>query len=170
MAAVGAAATVILTLLFLAPVFSYLPQAALGALVFVAAVGLVDISSLRHIFSVERRDGVLAVIAALAVIATGALYGIVGAVFISVPTLLFQLSRRPLEIVETVPTPGAAQISIPETMLLVRPRSDIFFANVQHFRRGSVCSFSRERSEAVHRAHRRLAALSLRVHRAPDRA
>ena len=32
-----------LTLLFLAPVFSYLPQAALGALVFVTAVGLVDI-------------------------------------------------------------------------------------------------------------------------------
>jgi sulfate permease, SulP family len=80
LAAMGTAATVILTLLFLAPVFSYLPQAALGALVFVAAVGLVDISSLRHIFSVERRDGVLAVIAALAVIATGALYGIVGAV------------------------------------------------------------------------------------------
>jgi sulfate permease, SulP family len=43
MAAVGTAATVILTLLFLAPVFSYVPQAALGALVFVAAVGLVDI-------------------------------------------------------------------------------------------------------------------------------
>jgi sulfate permease, SulP family len=43
MAAMGTAATVILTLLFLVPVFSYLPQAALGALVFVAAVGLVDI-------------------------------------------------------------------------------------------------------------------------------
>jgi SulP family sulfate permease len=135
MAAVGTAATVILTLLFLAPVFSYLPQAALGALVFVAAVGLVDISSLRHIFSVERRDGVLAIIAALAVIASGALYGIVGAVLISVLTLLFQLSRRPLEIVDAAPAPGAAQISIPAGMLLVRPRSDIFFANVQHFRR-----------------------------------
>jgi sulfate permease, SulP family len=137
MAAVGAAATVILTLLFLAPVFSYLPQAALGALVFVAAVGLVDISSLRHIFSVERRDGVLAVIAALAVIATGALYGIVGAVLISVLTLLFQLSRRPLEIVETVPTPGAAQISIPETMLLVRPR--VTFSLPMSSTSGGIC-------------------------------
>jgi len=64
-----------------------------------------------------------------------ALYGIVGAVLISVLTLLFQLSRRPLEIVEAVPSPGAAQISIPDAMLLVRPRSDIFFANIQHFRR-----------------------------------
>jgi sulfate permease, SulP family len=137
LAAVGTAATVILTLLFLAPVFSYLPQAALGALVFVAAVGLVDISSLRHIFSVERRDGVLAVIAALAVIATGALYGVVGAVFISVPTLLFQLSRRPLEIVETVPTPGAAQISIPETMLLVRPR--VTFSLPMSSTSGAIC-------------------------------
>lgn len=65
----------------------------------------------------------------------GALYGIVGAVLISVLTLLFQLSRRPLELVEAVPSPGAAQISIPDAMLLVRPRSDILFANVQHFRR-----------------------------------
>lgn len=135
MAAIGTALTVILTLLFLAPVFSYLPQAALGALVFVAAIGLVDIATLRQIFSVERRDGVLAIIAALAVIATGALYGIVAAVLISVLTLLFQLSRRPLDIVEAAPAPGAAQIAIPPEMLLVRPRTDIFFANVQHFRR-----------------------------------
>jgi sulfate permease, SulP family len=126
---------VILRLLSLAPLFSYLPQAALGALVFVAAVGLVDINTLRRIFTVERRDGVLAIIAALAVIAAGALYGILAAVLISVLTLLFQLSRRPLEIVQTVPAPDAEQISIPAGMLLVRPRSDIFFANVQHFRR-----------------------------------
>jgi sulfate permease, SulP family len=135
MAAISTAATVILTLLFLAPLFSYLPQVALGALVFVAAVGLVDINTLRRIFTVERRDGVLAIIAALAVIAAGALYGILAAVLISVLTLLFQLSRRPLEIVQTVPAPDAEQISIPAGMLLVRPRSDIFFANVQHFRR-----------------------------------
>jgi sulfate permease, SulP family len=135
MAAIGTAVTVMLTLLFLAPVFSYLPQAALGALVFVAAIGLVDISTLRHIFSVERRDGVLAILAALAVIAAGALYGILAAVLISVLTLLFQLSRRPVDIVEAVPAPGAAQISVPPEILFVRPRADIFFANVQHFRR-----------------------------------
>ena len=135
MAAVGAATTVILTLLFLAPVFSYLPQATLGALVFIAAIGLVDIRTLRRIFSVERRDGLLAILAALGVIATGALYGILGAVLISVLTLLFQLSRRPVEIVTAVPAPGAAQIPIPPAILLVRPRSDIFFATVQHFHR-----------------------------------
>src|SRR5688572_17325744 len=132
MSAVGTAATVILTLLFLAPVFSYLPE---GALVFVAAVGLVDIGTLRRIFNVERRDGVLAIIAALGVIAAGALNGIIVAVLISVLTLLFQLSRRPLDVVETVPEPGTAQISVPAGMLLVRPRSEIFFANIQHFRR-----------------------------------
>ena len=36
----------------------------------------------------------------------------------------------------TLPAPGAAQISIPAEMMLVRPRSDIFFANAQDFRRG----------------------------------
>jgi MFS superfamily sulfate permease-like transporter len=93
MAAIGTAVTVILTLPFLVPVFSYPPEAALGALVFVAAVSLVDLSTMRRIFAVERRDAVLVIIAALGV------------------------------------------ISVPADMLLVRPRSEIFFANFQHFRR-----------------------------------
>jgi MFS superfamily sulfate permease-like transporter len=54
---------------------------------------------------------------------------------INVLTLLFQLSRRPLDVVEAAAVPGAARIAIPPEMLLVRPRTDIFFANVQHFRR-----------------------------------
>ena len=135
LAGVWSAVALAVTLLFLAPVFSYLPQAALGALVFVAAIGLVDVGSMRRIFVVHRRDGLLAVLAALAVIASGALDGILAAVLISVLTLLFESSRRPLDVLTTVPAVAVPTESVPAGMVVIRPRSDIYFANVQRFRR-----------------------------------
>ena len=59
LAAVATAAVVVITLLFVAPVFSYLPQAALGALAFVAAIGLVDVVTVRatHLRRQSPRSG-----------------------------------------------------------------------------------------------------------------
>lgn len=159
MAAIGTALTVILTLLFLAPVFSYLPQAALGALVFVAAIGLVDIATLRQIFSVERRDGVLAIIAALAVIATGALYGIVAAVLISVLTLLFQLSRRPLDVVEAAPRTWRRSDSHPARDVAGATPNRHLLCQCPALPKGVVRRAGRKRSEALHCVDRCISAV-----------
>lgn len=134
LAAVVTAATVIITLLFLAPLFSLLPQAVLGALVFAAAVGLVDIRTVRTIFVVERRDGLLCLLAATGVIALGALDGILIAVLISSLTLLYESSRRPLEVIESVPR-ASSPAPVPAGLLVLRPRSDLHFANVHRFLR-----------------------------------
>jgi sulfate permease, SulP family len=134
LAAIATAATVIITLLFLAPLFDHLPQAALGALVFVAAIGLVDVRTVRTIFLVQRRDGILCLLAAAGVVALGALDGILIAVLISSLTLLYESSRRPVEVLDAVPEDTVGR-SIPAGLLMLRPRSDIHFANVQHFRR-----------------------------------
>jgi sulfate permease, SulP family len=135
LAAVWSAATVVLALVLLAPLFSYLPTAVLGALVFVAAIGLVDLPAMRRIFAVRRRDGYLAVLAAAFVITAGALDGILAAVLISVLVLLFELSRLPLEIVHEIPHDSTATRRVPPDVLVLRPRSDVYFANVQRFRR-----------------------------------
>lgn len=134
MAAVVTATTVIITLLFLAPLFSQLPQAVLGALVFAAAVGLVDVRTVRTIFTVQRRDGLLCVLAAVGVIALGALDGIVIAVVISSLTLLYESSRRPIDVLETVPR-DIDPLPVPAGLLVLRPQADLHFANVQRFRR-----------------------------------
>lgn len=129
------AATVVVTLLFLAPVFSDLPEAALGALVFVAAIGLVDLGKVGRILRTNRRDGLLTIGAALGVASMGALDGIVVAVLISVLTLLYETSRRPVETITAVPRRAPQTGPVPEGLLVLRPGSDIYFANVQRVRR-----------------------------------
>ena len=87
---------VILTLLFLASLIGLLPQAVLGAMVMVAAAGLISVKDFRAIRGVRRTEFVWAVIAFLGVVLLGTLEGILIAVAISVLTILVQASYPPL--------------------------------------------------------------------------
>jgi SulP family sulfate permease len=51
------AVLVILTLLFLTPVFYYLPNAVLAAIIMVAVYGLIDIEEARHLLKLKKIDG-----------------------------------------------------------------------------------------------------------------
>lgn len=93
LSSVVTALVVALGLTLLAPLFSLLPQATLGAVVFVAALGLVQLTSFRRIAVVRRRDALLAVAAGLAVLFLGPLEGILVAVILSLLTLLFELNH-----------------------------------------------------------------------------
>ena len=170
LAAIATAATVIITLLFLAPLFSQLPQAALGALVFVAAIGLVDIASVRHILTVHRRDGVLCLVAAAAVVALGALDGILAAVLISSLTLLYEESRQPVAVLEIVPVDAPQHRRVPAGMIVLEPQQPALLRQRATLpSRGPGRHLGRTRT-AVGALARRLGPLDLRVHRPPGRA
>lgn len=55
-----ASAVTLLTILFLTPVFYYLPLSALAAIVILAAVSLVDFGRLRAMYTISRSDGIVA--------------------------------------------------------------------------------------------------------------
>ncbi|MDH3756095.1 MAG: sulfate permease, partial [Acidimicrobiia bacterium] len=50
------AGLVLLTIVFLTPLFTSLPNAALGAIIIVAVAGLIDVAEMRHIAAVKRTD------------------------------------------------------------------------------------------------------------------
>ena len=58
MASLVTASLVLLALLFLTPLFHYLPNAVLAAVVIVAVAGLVDFAAARRLLTVKRADGV----------------------------------------------------------------------------------------------------------------
>jgi SulP family sulfate permease len=87
---------VALTLLFLAPLVSLMPEATLGALVLVAAAGLVNVEEFREIAQIRRREMIWALIALLGVIVLGTLKGILVAVMISIFTLIAEANRPPV--------------------------------------------------------------------------
>jgi SulP family sulfate permease len=120
-ASVVTAALVALTLLVLAPVFDDLPDAVLGAIVVVAAVGLLLSPELQRTRRVRTRDWGLALVALAGILLLGTLQGILIAVVASVLVLLYQASRPPIRVLEGTP-PG---------LLGVRVEGAVFFANAR---------------------------------------
>jgi sulfate permease, SulP family len=88
----AAAGLVAITLLLLTPVFRYLPQAALGAVVLVAAVRMIDLAALHRLWRVRRSDFVMAAVTMGGVLAIGVLPGIGVGIAVS----LLEVLRRAL--------------------------------------------------------------------------
>lgn len=103
MAEMATVAVVVVTLLFLAPLISLMPQATLGALVLVAAAGLIKLSEFRKIREIRNVEFVWAVVAFLGVIILGTLEGILLAVIISILALLYYAGHPPVYVVGRKP-------------------------------------------------------------------
>jgi sulfate permease, SulP family len=96
LASLVTAGAVVLTLLVLAPVFDDLAEATLGAVVMVAAVGLVLSPELARMRRVRTRDYAFALVALGGVLVLGTLKGILVAVVVSLLVLLYQANHPPL--------------------------------------------------------------------------
>lgn len=119
-AGVVTAGVAMLALTVLASLLADLAEAILGALVLVAAIGLVNLAPLRRIRTIRRRDFWLGLVALLGVLAFGVLRGVLAAVLISLLALLHELNHP--RIVADERAPG---------LLAVRPEGRLFFANAR---------------------------------------
>ena len=95
---------VILTLLFLAPLFSDLPQAVLGAVIIDAVVfGMIDLPELRRLRRVARFDFWIAVAAVVGVLSSGVLAGVVIGVALSLCWLIHVATAPPMPLLGREP-------------------------------------------------------------------
>jgi MFS superfamily sulfate permease-like transporter len=86
---------IILTLLFLAPLFSALPEAVLGAIIIEAVVmGMMDVGEMKRIYKVKHLEFLAALAALLGVMTFGILQGVVIGVVLSIIWLV-AVSARP---------------------------------------------------------------------------
>lgn len=98
------AAVLIVTALFtLTPVLAHLPKVALGAVIVVSVVGLIDLATARAVARIGRRDLVALLITLAATLILGAAQGLAVGVGISVLLLLRQLTRPHLPELGRVP-------------------------------------------------------------------
>jgi sulfate permease, SulP family len=85
---------VIATLIALAPVFSHLPKAVLGAVIIDAVVfGMIDLGELRRLYRVTRFDFWIAIAAIGGVLSAGVLAGVVIGVALSLVWLIYVTTR-----------------------------------------------------------------------------
>ena len=80
---------IVLTMIVLAPLFSDLPKAVLGAVIIEAVIsGMIDVPAMRRLYRVRRSDFWIALAALLGVVSAGVLAGIVIGVILSVGWLV----------------------------------------------------------------------------------
>lgn len=140
-ASVVTAAMALATMIFLAPLLSWLPSATLAVVVIVYSVGLIQPGEFRKIGQIRMMEFRWAAIACLGVLLFGTLEGIVVAILASLLGLASQtaqprvyvIGRKPGE--DDVLRPLSEQHPDDETipgLLILRPEGRLFFINAQH--------------------------------------
>jgi len=139
------AATIAAVLLFFTGPLRYVPDAALGAVLVIAAYSLLDLNALRLFYQVDRRELALSLLATLGVAMVGAVKAILLAVILSLLRVVRLVSRPKVEILGTVP--GMAGVhsidrhqnaSTISGLLLFRFNAPIFFFNAPFFKRSAL--------------------------------
>jgi len=130
------AAVVLVTLLFLAPLIGLMPQATLGALVLVAAAGLVKVGEFTRIARFRKIELVWALVAFAGVMVLGTLEGILVAVALSMAVLIYLVNHPPVYVVGRKPGENVfrrlADHPDDETfpgLLLLRSEGVLYFAS-----------------------------------------
>jgi high affinity sulfate transporter 1 len=137
-----AAAAVALVLLFFTGPLQYVPLAALGAVLVLAGLSLIDIDSIRLIYRIDPIEALLSVAATLGVVAVGPVNAILFAVVLALLRFIKLMSRPRVEILGKVEGfPGLHSLERHEKgqgvpgLLLFRFNAPITFFNVPYFKR-----------------------------------
>ncbi len=132
---------VVITLLFLTPLLYHLPKATLAAVVIMAVFGLINFNAIKHIWRINKHDGIAAMVTFVATIASapkldhgiiiGAVLAIVLYLYRTMKPRVAVLGRykdgtlRDIEINKDLPTD--------KHIIAVRFDGSLYFANVSYF-------------------------------------
>jgi len=143
---------VILVLLFLRPLLSLFPKAALGAIVIYAALRLIEISEFNRLRCFKTSEFRLALVTMFGVLATDILVGVGVAVGLSVVDLFARLMRPHDAVLGEVPNlaglhdiedwQGATTIP---GLVLYRYDAPLCFANAENFRKRVIAAIEAEK-------------------------
>jgi SulP family sulfate permease len=141
LASLGVLLLVLVTLLFLTPLFAPLPKAALAGVIIVVAMGLLDPAEFRRLARISRSEAVLAVMAVVIVVAVGMLAGVVVVAVVSLLLVAQRAARPRTTLLVRMPGTGsfrgadATPDGIAEPgIVLYRFDAPLFFANADVLR------------------------------------
>ncbi len=140
-AAVISALIVALTLLFLTPLFYYLPKAVLGAIILVAVFGLLDFKVPYQLRKYTKRDLIILNITLLVTATVGIKEGIIAGVVLSLGMLIYKSTKPHVAILGKVPNTHLYRniarfkdLEIFKDILIIRFDAQLHFANTTFFK------------------------------------
>ncbi len=141
LASIITAAVLVLTLLFLTPVFYYLPNAVLASIIIVSVIGLIDIKEARTLWRTDRLDFITFILTFLVTLFVGIQAGVLAGVMASVALIVYRNSRPHVVILGRLP--GTASYRNIErfedsiqnkNVLIVRFDAPLYFGNADFFK------------------------------------
>lgn len=141
LASIISAAVVVLTLLFLTPLFYYLPNAILASIIMVAVSGLVDVKYGKHLWNTDKKEFIMLISTFIATLLFGVVNGIIIGVLLSIAMVLFRVSKPHMALLGRIEGTNYYRNVLRfekakeyEDILIVRFDAQLFFANSEYFR------------------------------------
>lgn len=141
MASIISALLIVFTLLFLTPLFYYLPNAIVGAVIIVAVYGLIDFKEAIHLWRTDKSDFLMLLATFLSTLFIGVEQGIAIGVLLSLGLLIYRASRPHIAILGRVPnSPFYRNINRFDNveqrpdLTIVRFDGPLFFANLMYIK------------------------------------
>jgi SulP family sulfate permease len=138
LAAIITAGILLLTILALTPLFYFLPQACLAAIILVAVANLLDFATLRRLWIYDKTDAIAWITAFIAVLATSVEQGILIGALLSIALLLWRTSHPHIAVVGRV---GETEhfrnvlrhpVKTCPHVLAIRVDESLYFANTRY--------------------------------------
>ncbi|MGB5462680.1 MAG: solute carrier family 26 protein [Aureibaculum sp.] len=142
MASIISALLIIVTLLFLTPLFYNLPKAILASVIMVAVFGLIDYKEAIHLWKSNRTDFFLLLVTFIATLTIGIEQGIGIGVILSLAMVIYKTTKPHVAVLANIPGTHfyrnierfKDELSIHENILIVRFDAQLYFANVSFFK------------------------------------
>lgn len=136
-----AAVLIGLVLLFLTPLFAWLPIPVFASIIMVSAFGLIDVAEIRYLLKTKAADGIIALLTFTATLILGIHQGILTGIGLSVIAIMYRISRPNIAVLGLLPEtrsfrdianhPTAIQF---EGILVIRVDASFSFANADRVR------------------------------------
>ncbi len=140
LAALISAALIALTLLFLTPLFYFLPKAILGAIIVVAVFGLIDYNYPRSLWATSKQDFIMLLVSFSITLLWGIKEGIAAGVLVSLVMLIYRSAKPHIAVLGRLPQTDDyrnierfTEIEVREDVLIIRHDAQLYFANIDHF-------------------------------------
>lgn len=148
------AVLVALTLLFLTPLFFYLPKAILASIIVVAVINLVDYKEALHLWRTDRRDFMTMMVTFAATLTLGIQNGVFTGVILSLAFMIYRNSKPHISVLGQLPDSRSyrninrfEKAIRHNQILIVRFDAQLYFGNCAYFRESMEALAEKEGKE-----------------------
>lgn len=140
-ASIISAAIIALTLLFLTPLFYFLPKAILASVIMVAVFGLIDFKEATHLWKTDRSDFLMMIATFVGTLLLGIEEGILIGVVLSLGYIIYQTTRPHVAVLGKIPNTTHYKnvdrfkhLEQRDDILVIRFDARLYFANSNFFK------------------------------------